>query len=87
MKRDRRDMQVRVVPLRSAEAGESRIGGSVAERVALVAELSGQAWALTGRPLPSYTRATMPVRVVSLRNADGDRACGFARAALLRHFA
>jgi len=73
MKRDRKNVQVRIVPLRSVEAGESRVAGSVAERVALVADLSRQAWALTGRPIPTYTRKTMPVRVVSLRDSDRHR--------------
>lgn len=62
-------MRARVVPLSSREAGDARVVGTPAERVALVAELSRQAWALTGRPLPSYTRATMPVRVTSLRES------------------
>jgi hypothetical protein len=62
-------MRARVVPLKSPEAGDSRVEGTPAERVALVAVLSRQAWALTGRPLPSYTRATMPVRVISLRES------------------
>jgi len=62
-------MSARVVPLRSAEASESRVAGTVEERLALVARLSREAWALTGRPLPSYTRATMPGRITTLRDA------------------
>lgn len=69
MTRDRSAMQGRVVPLRSAEAGDARVAGTAAERVALVAELSRHAWALTGQPIPSYTRATMPARIVSLRES------------------
>jgi hypothetical protein len=34
------------------------------ERVAMVWELSAQAWALTGRPWPEYSRAEMPGRVI-----------------------
>jgi hypothetical protein len=59
-------MTVRVVPLRSDDAGDGRVGGTMAERLALVRVLSERAWALTKRPLPSYTRATMPVRVTTL---------------------
>jgi hypothetical protein len=59
-------MTVRVVPLQSDEAGDARVGGSRAERIALVAELSRRMWALTRRPLPSYTRQTMPLRVTHL---------------------
>ena len=59
-------MTVRIVPLRSNEAGDARVGGTVDDRLALVAVLSRRAWELTGQPLPSYTRATMPVRVTTL---------------------
>lgn len=66
MSTPRRDMTVRIVPLGSPEANESRVGGTIAERVALVAELSAMLWVHTGRPLPVYTRATMPVIVTTL---------------------
>lgn len=59
-------MTGRVVPLRSDAAGDSRVGGTRAERLALVRELSERAWLLTKRPLPSYTRRTMPVRITKL---------------------
>jgi hypothetical protein len=39
------------------------MGGTVDERVAAVTALTLEAWRLSGRPLPSYTRATMPVVV------------------------
>ena len=67
MATDRRDMTVRVVPLESDEAGDSRVGGTAAERVALVGKLSAEVWARTHRPLPAYTRATMPVKLTTLR--------------------
>jgi hypothetical protein len=60
-------MTARIVSLQSREAGDSRVGGTVAERLALLAELSERAWQLTGRPLPTYTRATMPVVITELR--------------------
>lgn len=66
MKRDRSRMTARVVPLRSDEAGDARVGGTMAERLALVGELSRRAWALTKQPLPSYTRQTMPVKMTTL---------------------
>ena len=65
MPTDRREMTARVVPLRSPEASDSRVGGTGADRVALVAQLSAALWARSQRPLPSYTRATMPVRMTS----------------------
>jgi hypothetical protein len=59
-------MTVRIVPLTSQEAGAARVGGSAAERVALVARLSEGLWARTRRPLPTYTRATMPIAILAL---------------------
>jgi hypothetical protein len=72
MREKRRDMTARSVPLTSREAGESRVGGTPAERIAMVATLTRAAWALTGRPVPSYTRATMPVRIIPLRESRDD---------------
>ncbi len=66
-------MTARVVPLRSREAAESRVGGTIAERLALVIALSESSWSRTGRPRPRYTRATMPI-VVSALNAGHDPA-------------
>jgi hypothetical protein len=37
------------------------------DRLAMLAELSARAWALTGRPVPTYERHTMPVVVRRLR--------------------
>ncbi|HEY9226397.1 MAG TPA: hypothetical protein VIP11_07125 [Gemmatimonadaceae bacterium] len=68
MTRDRSKMTVRVVPLRSDEAGDGRVGGTAAERLALLTELSRRAWALTKRPIPTYARRTMPVRLTTLRD-------------------
>lgn len=61
-----RKMTARVVPLCSPESADSRAGGTPAERVALVVELSARLWRNTGEPLPSYTRATMPIQVIAL---------------------
>ena len=66
MRRDRSRMTARIVPLRSDEAGDSRVAGTAAERLALLAELSRRMWALTRLPVPSYTRATMPVKLTTL---------------------
>ena len=59
-------MTARIVPLRSDEASDARVEGTPAERLALLAQLSRRMWALTGQPAPSYTRATMPVKVSRL---------------------
>jgi hypothetical protein len=37
------------------------------ERLRLVKELSERAWALSGRPVPCYSRSEIPVRVTRLR--------------------
>ena len=64
-------MTARVVPLSSAEAGDARMGGTLEQRLAAVAELTAEAWRLAGRPLPTYTRATMPVAIASLKDHAG----------------
>ena len=65
---DRSHMTARVVSLSSDEAGDARMGGTPDERVAAVALLTAEAWRLAGREIPSYTRATMPIAVSTLRD-------------------
>jgi len=65
---DRSRMTARVVSLRSAEAEDARMGGSAEDRVAAVSELTAEAWRLSGRPFPTYSRATMPIVVSTLRD-------------------
>lgn len=67
MPKDRREMTGRLVSLHSREASDARVAGTVAERLQLVAELSEMLWTRTRRRLPTYTRATMPVVLTSLR--------------------
>ena len=71
MSNPRRVMTIRVAPLHGREAGDARVGGTVAERLALVARFSETSWTLTGRPLPAYTRATMPVVLTTLTAPSG----------------
>lgn len=42
--------------------------GTVAERLAATEELTRQAWALSGRPLPEYVRGAMPCRLRRLQD-------------------
>lgn len=70
---DRSRMTARVVSLSSPEAGDPRTGGTLAERLAAVSALTAEAWRLSGRRLPKYTRATMPIVVVR-RQAHPDGA-------------
>lgn len=58
-------MTARVVPLSSPEAGDPRTGGTLVARLAAVTALTAEAWQLSGRPLPRYTRATMPILVTN----------------------
>jgi hypothetical protein len=47
------------------EPGDDLSAVSTAEeRLAMVAELSRRMWSLTGQPVPTYSRARMPARVV-----------------------
>ena len=71
MQQRRGDMSARVVSLGSDEAGDSRMGGTVDERVAAVAALTAEAWRLAGRPLPSYVRSTMPALKATLASHPG----------------
>lgn len=64
-------MTLRVVPLASPEASDPRMGGTVEDRVAAVAELSAEGWRLSGRALPTYGRSTMPVVLTSLKDHRG----------------
>jgi hypothetical protein len=70
MAANRRDMTARVVPLQSRDAGEPPCPPDIADRLALLAALSREAWELAGHPLPAYTRATMPVAIRPLGNRD-----------------
>jgi hypothetical protein len=44
------------------------------ERLAMVWELTLDAWALTGKPLPAYSRSETPLRIVpsAVRHRPGD---------------
>lgn len=64
-------MTIRIVPLASAEAGDPRMGGSLEDRLAAVAELSAEGWRLSGRPLPSYHRISIPVVLTTLQDHRG----------------
>ncbi len=61
MSKDRRNVSARVVPLSSLEAADALMAGTVSERVAAVMVLTEEAWRLSGRAFPQYTRESMPV--------------------------
>ena len=64
--RPRRDMPVRVRRLQDPDSGDLSAVLDASQRVALVWELSRRMWALTGRPVPQYHRASVPVRITRL---------------------
>lgn len=67
-----REMTYRVVALASAAASDTRLGPTVHERVEMVAALSRAAWTASGRLLPSYARADMPLRLSTLDQQGSD---------------
>ena len=59
----RYDMTARILPRRSAEAASTYVVAPRERRIAMVEELSAELWALAKLPLPSYSRAEMPVHI------------------------
>ena len=60
----RTGMPVRVYRLGDEPGDDLSATTTVEERLAMVHELSRRMWELTGRPVPRYPRAEMPVRVI-----------------------
>jgi hypothetical protein len=69
----RRSLTVRIVPLGAERSHDVAAGTTVAQRLALLAELSREGWALSGKPVPQYARSKIPVRVVPLRRMPQPR--------------
>lgn len=68
---DRRSWPVRVFTL-GGEPGDDLSEVTTAEqRLAMVWPLTLEAWALAGRPLPSYARHETPISVRALVPGDG----------------
>ncbi|MCC6875249.1 MAG: hypothetical protein IT378_13160 [Sandaracinaceae bacterium] len=63
-RRQRASWPVRVVRLGEEELVDSRDASTIDERMALVWKLTRELWAFRGEPMPEYTRAQMPGRVV-----------------------
>jgi hypothetical protein len=61
--RDRSSWPVRIHALGDEPAGDLTATGLPAERLAMMESLAQDAFALTGRPLPDYSRAETPVVV------------------------
>ena len=62
-----RDFSARVFRL-GHEPRDNLVETTTAEqRLAMVWDLTLRMWALTGRPIPSYSRESLPVRVLRLK--------------------
>ncbi len=55
---------IRKVPLGDQELTDPRDVSTVDERIALVWKLTRSQWAFAGLPLPSYSRAEMPGKIL-----------------------
>lgn len=60
---ERAGWPVRVMKVSEQPAEDLRATTTVAERLAMVEELTGRTWPLTGIPAPDYSREATPVRV------------------------
>lgn len=61
---DERRRAVRIFRLGDEPSDDLSDTTTAEERLAMLWELSGRAWALTGRPFASYRREEMPGRVI-----------------------
>jgi hypothetical protein len=73
---DRSSWPVRVFSLGDAPGPDLSSDTTPEERLAMVWELTLEAWSLLGSPIPEWNRSEGPVRVVALRNK---RATGRSR--------
>jgi len=60
----RRNWPVRILRLGDEEPEDLSAITTAEERLAMVWELSARMWELTGRPIPTYERAKIPVTLV-----------------------
>jgi len=62
---------VRVMSLKDASQDDVAAYTTAAERVFMVAQLTAEAWALTGRPMPAYERSRTPIALRPMRTTHG----------------
>ena len=70
----RKSWPIRVYRLGEEPADDLRATTTAAERVEMVWQVTLDAWALAGRPIPDYPRSEAPVRVIrsGVRSAESD---------------
>jgi hypothetical protein len=61
---DRKDWPIRVYRLGEEPPDDLRATTTAAERLAMVWELTLDAWELAGREIPNYPREEAPIRIV-----------------------
>ena len=61
--RARSTWPIRIVPLGHETSDDVSAWTTAEERLAMTWELTQRAWALAGRPLPDYDRASIPSRL------------------------
>jgi len=60
----RHEWPIRIFPLGEEPRDDLAATTTVKERLAMVTLLSERCWKLTGKSIPTYSRATMPGRVI-----------------------
>jgi len=60
----RRHWPIRILQLGDGPDDDLSAVTTAEERLAMVWQLSERMWELTGRPIPAYERASIPVKVV-----------------------
>lgn len=63
MTEPRPDITIKVVPMHSDAASDPRVGGTAEARLAMVTELTLLGWELSGKPMPTFARENMPMKV------------------------
>ena len=63
---DRSTLKARIFPLGHEPLEDLSDTTTPSERLAMVWDLSREAWALTGLPVPTYERHEIPVRMIPL---------------------
>ncbi len=58
------DLAIRRYKLGEEPSDDISLTTTAEERLAMMWPLALRAWSLTGQPLPDYTRATIPTRII-----------------------
>jgi hypothetical protein len=67
---NRAAIRARVFPLGERKVNDLSADTTPAERLALLADLTRETWALSNREIPVYARSEMPVTVIHHRNRE-----------------